>query len=1073
MIKHFKLIFLFCALPIMVFAQNIKISGVVTDQYGEFLTGVAVVEKGTANGTITDINGAFEISVKNDAAVLVFTMVSYKTQEIKAGTKTELRVTMQDISNELDEVVAVGYGTMRKRDISGAIQQVKGDDLLKGNPSTSISSALQGKMAGVVVAQNDGAPGAGMSITIRGTNSFSTSSQPLYVVDGIPFDVAGMPSGGDANGANNQTANPLALINPSNIESIEVLKDASATAIYGSRGANGVVLITTKKGAEGNEKVELSANVSMSQIGKQVKVLNGYDYANYMNEQAIFDETYRGKTYTNLPFSGLWAYNYDANDNVMPSTFRYTPSPEDFLHPYTIYDAYGNSFTPEQTDWQDQIYQTGLTQEYNLRVSGGNNNGWHSFSGNFVNQDGIIKNSGYRRYNVAANIGRKVHKWLELGLSINYTNSTTNFTKSNAYDFSIIRSALWFPPTYGVDMETTTADNLSWLAANPYKYINTAFDKLVTDNVFTSAYAEIKFTDYLSFRQNVGISYSSNNRMTYYGRHTQEGRAPNNGVGSQADNWWRGITIESLLTFKKTFGIHSLNAVVGFTRENGDWGSKSIVSRNFPSDETGAFDLSKGLEPQTPTSDRGMSRMNSVLGRINYVLSDKYIFTVSFRSDGTSKFAKGNRWEHSPSAAFAWRASEEKFIQKLNIFSNLKLRLSYGQTGNQGINAYATIMQLGRANYPYDGSLNSGYAQLLWAGPVNKNLKWETTEQYNAGLDVSFLRDRINFTIDYYHKNTRDLLQRVKIPTSAGFGSMQTNFGNVTNDGLEITGNFGLIQNRDFKWNLSANISFNKNKIHGLEQDQFANALWSAVDEVFIQRNDCPIGAIYGYVEDGFYDNEAEVRADKTYANSAEATIKNMVGEIKYRDISGPDGVPDGIVDSYDRTIIGNTNPDFVYGLTTSISWKGLNLSIFFQGTYGNDMFNANLVDIKMGNQGNITQEAYDTRWRPDFTDADGAMWPKATGGYDRVWKTSNRYVEDGSYLRLKNISLSYDIPVKIKAIETLNIFASASNLFTITKYSWFDPDVNAFGGDASRRGVDIYSYPSSRNYSLGVKIIF
>lgn len=1048
-------------------AQEMRtISGKVTDKSTkEPLPGVSILVKERGIGAATDINGNYSVKATK-GETLVFSFVGMKPQTIKLGDQKVVNVALETDSKALDEVVVVGYGTMKKSDLSGAVAQVKSDELLKGNPANSINQAMQGKLAGVVVSQNDGAPGAGVSIQIRGTNSFSTSSQPLYIVDGVPFDVASTPTS-DANSNNNQTSNPLALINPHNIESIEVLKDASATAIYGSRGANGVVLITTKKGQSGGEKIEFTTNFSISAIGNRVKMLNAYDYSNYINEQTLNDAQYLGTSYTNLPYPGEWWYNYDEAGNIIPSSAEYKAKPDDYLRPRTIYDEYGNSAVISSTDWQDEIYQTGFSQEYNLQVSGGSDKGWHSFSGNYMKQEGTIINSGFKRYSLAMNVGRKVHKWIELGMSVNYTNTTTDFAKSNSYDYSIIRSALIFPPTYDPTVETNVSDELSWLAANPYMYVRTTKDQLVASNVFSSSYAELKFTDWLKFRQNLGIGYSSNSRSTYYGRHTQEGKAPTNGLAGQGDNWWRSTTAESILTFNKTFKEdHSLNVVAGFTYEEGNYGGKSITVKNFPTDMTGEFDLSQGLDPQTPKSNRGQTKLVSLLGRANYVYKGKYIATASFRRDGSSKFAEGNKFANFASGALAWRMSEEPFIKNLNVFSNLKLRVSYGQTGNQGINSYQTLPMLATANYPLGGALSSGFAEQVWRGPVNKDLRWETTDQYNAGIDFGFLDNKISVTVDYYYKKTTDLLQNVLIPGSTGFSGRWTNFGHVINDGLEVSGKFVVFGKSQFKWDIDANISFNRNKIGGLEADQFAQSLWYSADQAFIQRNGCPIGAIYGYVEDGFFDNEAEVRSVKQYANSSDAIVKAMVGEVKYRDLDG-----DGYVTDADRTIIGNTNPDFVFGLTSNFSWKGITLSFFLQGMYGNDIFNGNLMDMKMSNIGNITYDAYNSRWTPENTA--GAKWPKATGGYTREWKLSDRYVENGSYLRLKNLNLGYTIPAKIRGVDNIYVYASATNLFTITNYSWFDPDVNAFGGDASRRGVDIYSYPSSRTYSFGLKVTF
>lgn len=1060
--KKFIYFLFLISFPCILFAQEIEIKGVVTDALdGSPLIGVSVKNPNKL-ATMTDIDGAYTIkAAKGD--VLIFSYLGMGEQRIKVTDKQTINVVMNE-DNTLNDIVVVGYGTMKKRDLSGSVSQIKADDILSGNPTTSINQALQGRIAGVVVNQNDGSPGAGVSIQVRGTNSFSTSSQPLYIVDGVPFDAAAMPTS-SANNNNNQTSNPLALINPHDIESVEVLKDASATAIYGSRGANGVVLITTKKGKSGSDQIEFTSNFSVSSIGKRVKTLGAYDYANYINEQAVNDAYYLGNPYTQLPYSGTWSYNNDSNGNIISSTGKYTPSPQDYLNPRTIYDSYGNSFYIADTNWQDEIYQTGFTQEYNLRVSGGSEKGWYSFSGNYVNQEGIIYNSEYERYGLATNIGRKLFSWLEIGTTINYSKAVTDFAKSNAYDYSIIRSAMLFPPTYDPHMDVSSSDELNWLASNPYMYVRSTKDQLTSTNVFTSSYAEVKFTDWLKFRQNLGINNSDNRRGTYYGRHTQEGRAPTNGLAGQADNWWSNITAESIVTYNKTFNkIHSLNVVGGFTFEESNYGNKSITVSDFPSDMTGEYNLGLGLNPQPPISGRGQSKLVSLLGRANYVFKDRYIFTASYRRDGSSKFAKGNKFANFASGAFAWRASEEEFIKKMDLFSNLKLRLSYGQTGNQGISSYQTMMVLGTANYPIGGSLSSGFAEETWRGPLNKDLKWETTDQYNTGLDLGFLNNRINFTVDYYFKKTKDLLQNVKIPSNTGFSNMWTNFGHVKNEGLEISGNFVVFDNKDFKWTVDANIAFNKNEIGGLESDQFANALWYSADQAFIQRNGHPIGAIYGYVEDGFYDNEAEVKARKEYKSASDAIVKSMVGEVKYRDLDG-----DGYITENDRTIIGNTNPDFVYGITNNLTWKGVTLSFFLQGTHGNDMFNGNLMDVKISNIGNIPVDAYNSRWTPQT--ASTAKWPKATRGYTRTWRISDRYVENGSYLRLKNVSLGYTLPFKIKGISSIYVYGSATNLFTITDYSWFDPDVNAFGGDASRRGVDIYSYPSSRTYSFGLKV--
>ena len=545
-----------------------------------------------------------------------------------------------------------------------------------------------------------------------------------------------------------------------------------------------------------------------------------------------------------------------------------------------------------------------------------------------------------------------------------------------------------------------------------------------------------------------------------------EGKDPDNGFASKADNWAKNLVLETMATYNKEFNKnHSLNAVIAFSYERGDYGNKAMTAKGFPQDITEDFDMSAAVNPNKPISGRGMTSLVSFLGRANYSLMNKYLFTASFRRDGSSKFAPGNKWSNFASGAIAWRASEEEFIKSLNIFSNLKIRASYGQTGNQAIGAYATRDYLTVANYPINGALASGFANLTWRGPANPDLKWETTTQYNAGIDMGFFENRVNFTVDVYYKKTSDLLQNIQIPQSTGFSNMTTNFGDVINKGLEITGKFYPISGKKFKWDFDANISFNRNKIEGLPGDQFAQS-WSDADAVFIQRNGMPIGTIFGYVEDGFYDNIAEVRADPFYANESEAVCKSMIGEVKYKDLDGKPGITDA-----DRQIIGDANPDFTFGMTHNFSYKNFSLSFFLQGCVGGDIFNANLIKVTMSGIGNIPQEMYDTRWTPENRDL--AQWPKAYSGYGRTMKLSDRYVEDGSYLRMKNINLGYRWNAPIKGIEYINFYTSVSNVFTITNYSWFDPDVNSFGGDASRRGVDMFSYPSSRTFSFGVQCTF
>ena len=1038
------LTFVLCTLSLCTFAQTTVTGRVMDGASNESAIGASVLVVGTTVGTITDFDGNFTLEVPDGKFILQVSMVGFKTQVINIRGKERIEVTLMEDTQLMEEVVVVGYGTMKKRDLSGSVSQIKSEDLLAGG-GTDAAHSLSGKIAGVEVKESDGAPGSGVSITVRGANSFTTSSQPLYIVDGIPFgtDPNGVPASG-ANEGQNQSQNPLSMLNPNDIEKIEVLKDASATAIYGSRGANGVVIITTRKGQEGKPKVELTIRGGVQQIARKVQMLDAYHYALYQNEAAANSRTYEGGTQRD-PYRGEWDYPYIGSGYVYTQG-KYNPSPEDFLNPGLRTDQYGNVDEVAGTDWQQQIYQTGWSQEYNASVSGGTDKGYYAFSGNYTDQTGIIKNTGFQRYSLSINTAWHITKWLEIGTSQHFSHARTNFQRTNSENTGIIRSSLIFPPTYGPHQQTEQLDELNWLAANPVNYINGAKDELRQISWFSSSFVEFTIQPWLKLRQNLGLGYNDGHRGTYYDRHTQEGKSPTNGKAGKASNIWKSITSETLLTFDHTFNEnHSINAVLGVTFERGEGSSESMTATNFPNDLTKDADMSLALDKAVLRSSHTVQSLESYLARVNYTLKGRYLFTASARVDGSSSFAPKHKWAPFFSGAFAWRMIDEPWMQEQQVLSNWKWRVSYGQTGNQAIGAYRTLTILEAANYPYSGTLESGEAMIDWRGPANPDLKWETTDQADAGLDIGFLNNRINLTFDYYYKRTRDLLQNVTIPSSSGFSQMMVNSGYVTNQGFEFTLGAEVIDTKDWKWHVDANLSLNRNRIGGLKGDQYATALWSKADQVFLQRNGCPIGTLYGYKEDG---------------------IDPATGEIIYADLNG-----DGAITEADRTIIGNTNPDFTGSLTSRLSWKGLSLSFMLQGSYGNDIFNYNLTDITMSNIGNITQEAYDHRWTAE--NPNGALWPKATAGYNRTWLISDRYVEDGSFLKIKYITLAYDWYKPAKWIEKIHVDFTVNNVWTFTQYSWFEPDVNAGGTNASCPGVDSYSYPSARSYALTLNFTF
>lgn len=1046
--------------------QTTKIVGVVTDELGEPIIGVTIRVKNANVGAVTDANGRYLLNAAKNAT-LVFSFIGYKTQEIGVKAKTTINVILKEDSQMLEETVVIGYGSVKKRDLTGAVSSLKSEDLLKTNP-VSVNQGLQGKLAGVTVSQADGAPGAGINIQIRGANSFTTSTEPLYIIDGMPFSMGEAP---ETDYGTKQKNNPLSMISPQDIQSIEVLKDASAAAIYGSRAANGVVIITTKSGVSGKAKLEFSVNFSMSDPVKTIDVLSAAEYAEYRNETTINGYLYDGKNYVDpsslpYPVPGRWSETKEKDPvtgkDVVVSK-EYLPSPDDFRNGYLLNDRmfYG-------TNWQDEIFHTAFSQEYNLTVSGGDKKGSYMYSGSYLDQQGIIVNSYYKRYSARANNTRKVNDYIEVGANLSFSNSDNRLARTNSENYGVIASAISFNPTRPVfdpNKDSGFSEDFSSGLANPYLTVHTEKNLLESTSAFTSGFAEVTFVDWLKFRQNLGYNYSYNERNQYYNRWTGAGQSPTNGYAVKSDNAYESFTTESMFTFNKKFGVHAINAVLGMTYEKVMWKSKSMNAKNFPTDDTEDNDINAAIGTKEISSSKGQSQLMSYLFRANYNLMDRYLLTFSMRRDGSSRLSELHRWNNFYSGAIAWRMSDEAFIKSLNFFDNLKLRFSGGQTGNQGVNAYATRSRFVSSNYPIDGVLTSGMAEDRWGGPAAPDLKWETTTQYDLGLDASFLNNRVNLVIDAYYKKTSDLLQYKLIPMSSGFSEIACNYGEVTNKGLEISGHFIPVKSRNFMWTLDANISFNQNKVGGLNADQFSDVAWG-IESMFLRRNGLAIGTLYGYVEDGFYDNEAEVRADPYYTNESASKVKSMVGQIKYKNMDD-----DPVIDDRDKTVIGNTNPDYQYGITNTLNYKNWTFSFFLQGTQGNDILNVNLKKFEMAGGNNMPKFVWDNRWTAE--NRGNALWPRADGTYTRSMKASDRYIEDGSYLRCKNVSLSYKWMKPFKFVESINVVASVTNLFTISGYDWYDPDVNTFGSDASRRGVDLASYPSARTFNLGIQLAF
>ena len=1022
------------------FAQLRTISGVVSDENGKALMGVTIQAKGAAASAVSDAAGKFGIQVPVTVKSLVVSHVGMETTEVALGKNTTINVSLQSTASTLSDVVVIGYGAVRKTDVTGAVQRVGREDLIRESP-TNILQAMQGKIAGVNVTQNDGAPGAGISIRIRGSNSFLGGTEPLYVIDGVPFNNSHSgATPGSIGGDEKQTINAMAFINPADVESIDILKDASATAIYGSRGANGVVLITTKKGRAGKDKVELNINVGLSEISKKLRVLSPFEYAQYQNLSYKNANVYDGTNYTT-------PYTEQELDTLWTST----------------------------TNWQDAIFRRGMSQQYTVNVSGGSESGSHSLSLNYINQDGAIINSDYRKMGLSFNLNRNIGKFLRMGTSTSISNSVTNGVKtgtdkSDAASAGVIRAALTYPSTIQREEEFDGTGE-GFFITNPLIYTRDVLNKVTGVNIFSSNYAEVSFLRNFKFRQNLGFNYGSNTRDQYYPRTVYEGYSVK-GSALKADNLWASLVSESILSFQQKFGKHSIAVTTGSTFERTNGSSVRAEAKTFPNDLLANENMQAAEQVLPVITNKYQSTLISFLARATYSYGDRYLLSLAYRQDGSSKFGKDNKWAGFPSAGLAWKIHQESFLKKSAAISNLILRLSYGKTGNQGIGSYASMSKLAVYNYPFNGTVQTGLADDIFAGPANSSLRWETTDAVNAGVDLGLWKGKLNLRVDVYQKRTNDLLQYITTPASTGFQRQLRNSGTVENKGLEISLEGAIVRKTDFQWRSQFNISFNRNKIISLGgslKEQFANNI-STRDAPFIQVAGYPIGALYGYVENGFYDNEAEVRNDLVYTNQPYNIIRRMVGEIKYRNL---DNDPTSISIS-DRTFIGDVNPDFIFGFTNNFTYKKFDVSVLVNGVYGNDIVNMNtMFNANLGGGKNVLKEVFDGAWAPG-KDNSQATSPKAIRQYWRALLFSNRFIEDGSFMRLKNITIGYTLPNGlIKGINTIRLALSGNNLYTLTNYSGYDPEINSYGDNPALFGVDLGGYPNNRSYNFSIRCNF
>lgn len=968
-------------------ALQFKITGAVIDKTGTPLAGATIAEKGTDNGVQTDMDGNYTIEVSSEKAILEVSYIGFITKKVAVKGKSEITITLQQENIKLDPVVVVGYGTVRKSDLTGSISQISSKEVTSIPSSNSVMHALQGRAAGVQVSQNTGAPGAGINVRIRGANSIQGNNDPLYVIDGFPY------SGSPTN------------LNNSDIESIEVLKDASATAIYGSRGANGVVMITTQRGRDGATKVEFETSVSTQELRSKLNLLNGSQYASFVNLQA-------------------------QNDGINP-----------YFTPDQIKE-FGEGF-----DWQDFVFETGYILSNSLNISGGNEKTQFSVGASTFDNNGIINGSDYNRYSFRINLDHQISDQFRIksSNSLTYLDTGRKDSGGGSRGNTLIGAAISAAPIsspYNADGSYRILSNEYPFVApdiiNPINFIEEQ-TRTVKANVVLSNLAFIynPITDIT-----VNISGGIENRDDRTDLYTSRNFVKSNGFASVNTTQRRSLLSENTISYDKHFNnSHAFSLVVGLTYQNFKTTYLAANGSGFLSDAFESYQIQSAITPGIPSSGYAKSDLLSYLGRINYTFKDKYLLTMSMRRDGSSRYSEGNKWGNFPSAAIAWKVNEEDFIKNMNVFSDLKIRGSWGKTGSQAIDPYTTLNILSPGKTVFDDDLYTTFAP---GTRLPGNLKWETTKQLDVGMDLGFFDNRLTFTLDYYKKNTTDLLNTVNLPTSTGYTSTIRNIGEVMNEGVEI----GIKVNPfsgDFNWVLSANISANRNEVIKLNdgQDILGSYISALVvqDNVSILREGRPIGQFWGYVEDGYDEN----------------------GQIRLMDLN-----KDGSISSEDKTYIGNPNPDFTFGLNSDINYKNMSLSFFMQGSMGNDIFNASSIPVTLdyGQGMNTLQEVLWDSWSPTNVDAKYPLISRNTSAY-----VSDRWIENGSYLRLKNIELAYSIPIKNIFIRKAQVYISGQNLLTITSYSWWYPEVNSLNSNTP--GIDYLSYPIARSYTVGLRMEF
>ena len=1054
-------------LSISMVAQKVPVSGTVSDQTGPVI-GASVIEKGTTNGTMTDNDGHFTLTVSK-GAVIEISSIGYKTQEITVGAQTNFTVTLSEDNEFLDEVVVVGYGSMKKSDLAGASVSMKESDL-KGSIISSLDQSLQGRAAGVTAVTTSGAPGSSSSIRVRGQATINANAEPLYVIDGVIVQGGGNTGAdfglGDALGNGKvSTISPLSTINPADIVSMEILKDASATAIYGAQGANGVVLITTKHGKSGEAKFSYDGMVAMSRQAVRLNMMNLREYAQYYNEMVEEGDIYETNPYYATP-----------------------------------------SLLGKGTNWQDEIFRTAWQHQHQLSAQGGSDKVQYYVSGSYMDQQGTIIGSNFNRFSVRTNLDAQLKKWLKLGVNATYAITNDNLKLADSNQGLIYYSLTTIPdiPVYDVNGNYSSTIREGYTSPNPVALAMMDEILLKRKKLSGNIYAELTPIKHITWRTELGFDMGESDANRYKPMIDLGGwvRSQNSISYQKNSNYfWQ---LKNYLTYANQWGKHSVTAMVGQECWESRWNYLSGSNTDLPSDEVHNVALATG----TPSisSGFGSSSMASFFTRETYNYGDRYLGTYTYRYDGSSNFGPKNRWAGFHSVALAWRFSNEKFFEPVKkVIDNGKLRLGWGQTGNSSIGSYAW----GAAITRMPSALGMGFRP---SNIPNTSIRWESQEQYNVGLDLGFFNGRLNLTVDAYYKKSDDMLMSMQLPSymgTQGNGSSKLNapkgnYGSIENKGLEITLDAHPVQLKNFSWDSNFQISFNKNKLLSLSDTENATLVgygqWG--DVVCVSEIGKPLYNFYGYKVEGVYKDLDDIQNSAKPAKYPSDGVFSRgntvwVGDIKYKDVD-----ENGVIDERDRTDIGSPLPKFTFGWTNTFRYKNLDLSIFLNGSYGNKVMNYNSLTLTHMNSTwtNQLQSVVSKRARlepidPTIVYADGSKWydhidnvrvknpgtkiPHTSindpNDNDRI---SDRYVEDGSFLRIKNITLGYTFPKALlnKAkIENLRVYVNIQNLYTFTKYTGYDPEVGASTQDSTglTYGLDNGRYPSPAMYSFGLNITF